>query len=412
MLGKAYLTAEEAARELDITMATLYTYVSRGLIQSETTAQGRRERRYRIEDITRLKHRQQIRRDPNKVTDGALHWGVPVLDSALTLINDGRCFYRGRDVAELAITRSVEEVASLIWLDDVHECLALFDGEPFTLSVPCATVMKMLPKLTHMESFTALLPLAATDDLAAYDMRPHQVAQTGSRILRSLALIAVHETETKPGETISQLLQRAWAPTRPEAAELFNTALILCADHELTVSSFTARCTASAVSSPYAVVSAGLAALQGVKHGGNCERVEALFNEAETPDRARDTIARRVRRGEAIPGFGLVLYPAGDPRGKLLLQRTSWICPQSAGVKLGKALADAGREAVHEEPHIDFALVTLCAALDLPAGAAIALYALGRSIGWIGHAIEEYQANRMIRPRANYSGRWPEPRIG
>ena len=184
--------------------------------------------------------------------------------------------------------------------------------------------------------------------------------------------------------------------------------MILCADHELNVSSFTARCVASAGSPPYAVVSAGLAALQGIKHGGMSARVEALFGETSRPEQAHKTIAQRIRRGESVPGFGHRLYPEGDPRGKLLLEMVSAAYPQSPGVELAMSLAEAARSVLHEQPNIDFALATLCSALELPPGTAITLFALGRTIGWIGHAIEEYQADHLIRPRAHYTGRPPE----
>ena len=115
--------------------------------------------------------------------------------------------------------------------------------------------------------------------------------------------------ELGPDETVARALQRAWVPEDPRGATLLNRALVLCADHELNVSSFTARCVASAGATPYAVVVAGLAALGGVKHGGNTERVEAFLAESEAAGGAREAIASRLRRGEAVPGFGHPLYP-------------------------------------------------------------------------------------------------------
>jgi citrate synthase len=186
-------------------------------------------------------------------------------------------------------------------------------------------------------------------------------------------------------------------------------ALILCADHELNVSSFTARCVASAGSPPYAVVSAGLAALQGVRHGGNCMRVEALLREAERPENAATTMADRIKRGDGAPGFGHRLYPQGDPRGRLLLEQATLLRPEAPVVRLAAALAQEAERTLHDYPNLDFGLVTLCMALELPPGAALALFALGRTLGWIGHALEEYQAGRLIRPRAHYVGDPPTP---
>ena len=85
-----YLTAGQAAEELGVSLATLYAYVSRGMIRSEAAGGSRRSRRYRAEDVRRLKERRERRRDPDRVVDGALHWGTPVLESAITLITDDK----------------------------------------------------------------------------------------------------------------------------------------------------------------------------------------------------------------------------------------------------------------------------------------------------------------------------------
>src|SRR5687768_4589840 len=113
MAEPGYLTAHEAATELDISLATLYAYVSRGLIRSE--ANGKiRTRRYRLEDIRALKARKEQRRDPVKAAASALHWGAPVLESAISLIADGQFYYRGHQATALAVTHTLEDVAWLI----------------------------------------------------------------------------------------------------------------------------------------------------------------------------------------------------------------------------------------------------------------------------------------------------------
>ncbi|HLF88974.1 MAG TPA: citrate synthase, partial [Anaerolineales bacterium] len=111
-----YLSASEAARELGISLSTLYAYVSRGMIHSETVNDNSRSHRYLREDVERLKERKEQRRNPAKAAETALNWGEPVLESAITLIENGRLYYRGYDVVELAQTCTLEEVAGLIWL--------------------------------------------------------------------------------------------------------------------------------------------------------------------------------------------------------------------------------------------------------------------------------------------------------
>ena len=89
----SYMSASEVAQELGISLPTLYSYVSRGLLRSEFADAGKRTRRYHAEDVHRLKARQEMRRDPQKVVDTALHWGTPILSSALTLIEAGNFYY-------------------------------------------------------------------------------------------------------------------------------------------------------------------------------------------------------------------------------------------------------------------------------------------------------------------------------
>jgi citrate synthase len=265
---------------------------------------------------------------------------------------------------------------------------------------------ELLTDLAPIERFQVILPMAATEDVAAYDMQPHAVAHTGARILRLLTLVAV--ARSKSDHDVVRTLQEGWVPANAAAGPLFRTALILCADHELNVSAFTARCVASANATPYAVVMAGLAALQGAKHGGYTDQVEAFLAEVATPERAALVVTQRLKRGERLPGFGHQLYPDGDPRATALLSLVVKACAKTPGVALGKAVATHVQQSIGQQPTIDFALAVAARALQLPAGAALALFAIGRTIGWIAHAIEQYQLDQLIRPRARYTGPAPQ----
>jgi len=407
-----YLTAREAAGELGISKATLYAYVSRGLIRSEATGGKRRDRRYRAEDVSRLRERKEQRRDPARVARSALDWGTPVMESAITLIADGRVYYRGRDAVDLSGSCSLEQVAELIWTGAMSqgsrerppELFRASAGEPIAPDSP-RVVGEEIRRRTWTDTFAMALHGAAEEDPAAYDLRAAAVARTGARILRLLAASAVGDAPDA-GDTVARSLQRRWVP-RDTAAGLIDRALVLCADHELNVSSFTARCVASAGATPYAVVVAGLAALGGVKHGGNTERVEAFLDEIEAADDAERAVAARLRRGEAVPGFGHPLYPDGDPRAEALLAVLAGTYPGSRARQPATEAAKAVGDLMDERPNVDFALVALARTLRLPPGAALALFALGRTVGWVGHAIEQYQADIILRPRALYVGEQP-----
>ncbi len=188
---------------------------------------------------------------------------------------------------------------------------------------------------------------------------------------------------------------------------LLGSALVFCADHELPVSTFAARCVASSEATPYAVVLAGLAALGGVKHGGEVELVEAFLREVEAVGDARAAISGRLRRGERIPGFGHSLHTNGDPRAAGLLRLTAEVYPNGQAVALSEAVVGEALRLMGVRPTVDFALVIIARTLGLPPGGATALFALGRTIGWIGHAIEQYEDGSLIRPRARYVGEQP-----
>jgi citrate synthase len=246
-----------------------------------------------------------------------------------------------------------------------------------------------------------MLALAAARDPLAFDLRPSSVALTGSGILRLLTRAAIARDQ-RDGNVDAQLA-RQWR-VGAAGADLVRAALVLCADHELNVSSFTARCVASSGSHPYAVVSAGLSALEGPKHGGASARAEAMLASLRRERPLRTALSARLRRGEAIHGFGHPLYRDGDPRAQLLLDLLSERCARSAEYRFVMEFAQTAASVTGEAPNIDFGLAAVTRVLELPAGSPLVLFAIGRSVGWIGHAIEQYATGQLIRPRAKYVG--------
>ena len=394
-----FLTAEQAAAALGVTKATLYAYTSRGLLRSEPAPGRPRERRYSREDMERLRERKEIRRDPAQATARGLHWGQPVLESGITLIHEGGLYYRGHDAIQFAQTASLEQTAGLLWAAEPSEAEGLFQRES-------AHAPRGLPHLRAGDPLSLLqasLPLAAAPDRRSHHLRPAAVRQTGARILNMLTRIAAHCDRQGPAHSV---LQIGWAPRCPAAADAIRAALVLSADHELNVSAFVARCAASAQASPYDVVAAALATLKGSLHGGATERVAALLAEVQTPRRATAVLASRLRRGERIPGFGHPLYPRGDPRAALLL-RLAEASGNRAEWRLVRSLRSAGARLLDDLPNLDFGLVALARAYRLPEPAPLLLFALGRTVGWIAHAIEQYADGHLIRPRARYTGPVP-----
>jgi citrate synthase len=408
--GATTMTSAEVAEALGISPATLYAYVSRGLIRSLPAEGDKRGRRYLAADVQALLAKKAARTgDETDAADAlaatALHWGTPLLNSSITLIADGRLYYRGYDAAELAAHSHFEGVVTLLWTGQMaaHPPKVATQTAPGVLSPSTA-----LPDLARM---SAALALAAPADLDAYDLSPAGVIRTGWRILALLGRVALGDAPAQGG-MLAECLVAAWCGQAMKAdrvaiGALLDRALILCADHELNASSFAARVVASAGATPYAAVSAGLAALGGTRHGGMTERAGALLRELDMAGDARALVAERLRRGEGVPGFGHVLYPDGDPRAVALLDALAQTLPDAPALP---KIADLLRvmAARDHHPTLDLALAALMRALGQPEARGLTLFALGRAAGWIAHALEQYADGRLLRPRARYLG--PEPR--
>lgn len=391
----SYLSAAQAASRLGVTRATLYAYVSRGLIRSRA-GESRRAREYFAEDVERLCKRATGRRDPARIASQALGVeGLPVLSSALSLIEAGRLYYRGKDVLALSARARFEDVAALLW------------GGPCALEgalyVPPASQRARLGRLHFARAAQCYLAEAESEDATAYLPTAEAVRRAGARVLFGLTLVAAGASVAPA--SVARALCEAWGvPARVQRS--IEEALILCADHELNVSAFTARAIASAGATPYMAVSGALGALTGHRHGGLTARVSALFDLAlqESSGGPERLLVERLRLGESIPGFGHPLYPDGDPRAARLLE----LCPRNAERARCVALAQTAERLLGARPVLDYGLVALGRCLGLPPEAPFVLFALGRTAGWIAHVLEQYQSPQLIRPRAEYSGPRPE----
>jgi citrate synthase len=385
------LSSAEAARYLGVSRQTLYAYVSRGWVRSET-GDSPRSRRYNRLDLERLRQRKEVRHEPAIKLTTALSWGVPLLETELTLIDEGQLYYRGRSVIEMALSTPFSEAVRWLWNQ----------GQPFPLFANGDRLKPLRSQSSPLREFQRYLLELSDQDAAGYDLTVPNALSTGWRILELFLKCLVGRSEVHL-EAAAAELQEAWAPKSPELAGLLNAALVLCLDHELNASSFTARVVASAGSSLYEVVTAGLCALRGDRHGGMSLLCYQLLSELESSDALRATLVDWQRDKGVIPGFGHPLYPAGDVRAKALLQMLK---KTDAGRSPAKLVAQAG-QVLRKPATIDLALAALARAYNLPAGAPLMIFALGRTAGWIGHAIEQQRLGGLIRPRARYTGSLP-----
>lgn len=379
-----FLTAAEAASRLGIKPASLYVYVSRGLLKSEP-GEGR-ARRYRAEDLDRLMARREG-------AEGALDFGAPVLDSDLTRIADGRYFYRGTDALRLAKRASLEDVACLLWSTDA--ATAFGRG-----NLPAEVARPKAPTDASIR-LQSVLPLAGTLDAAAIAQDRNARAAAAGRVLRLVAAILAGKAAR--ARACDAVLAEGWK-LDVKGAALVRSALVICADHELNPSSFVARCVASTGASLYDAVAAGLAALQGPRHGGASRRAAAWLREVDEIGDVAKAVGERARRGDRFPAFGHPLYPEGDPRGRFLLDALAKAYPRDTTQKRMRLIAETVATQTGTPANIDFGLAALARVLRLPEEAPMLIFTLGRTVGWLAHALEQQDTGRLIRPRARYTG--------
>ncbi|NOK23539.1 citrate synthase, partial [Corallococcus carmarthensis] len=430
------LRAEEAAALLGVKRATLYTYVSRGLVRC-VPEKGTKENRYLRADVERLKTRHDARAGHAAVASGALRWGEPVIDSSVSRISEEGLSYRGHDAVELAARgHRFEDVAELLWTGHLPP-----ESQPWpapetpwdtagrveppvrgkrslasehvasrsALLVSPTSLAALLPRDTPpLSALAALVPLLAASDAGRFAAPVEQDQVRARRLIRHLgAWVCVAQAPGRVARaskesSVAASLATAWDAKPRQTAELINLALVLCADHELNTSTFAARVTASSGADLYACISAALAAISGHRHGGACDRVEALIAEVGRPERAAQVVHGRLRRGEAVTGFGHRLYLKGDPRTPPLIEVALSVKPESLKVRVARAVMDTMRDAGHPPPSLDWGLVMLADALGLPSGAATVLFSLGRTAGWVAHVLEQREQGHLLRPRARY----------
>ena len=397
-----YLPARDAASRLGISLASLYAYVSRGKLDSRPGADGR-SREYRADDIERLIERRRAGRGAAQGAAHSLTWGLPVLETRISLIRPHGHYYRGQSAVELARGgATLEEVARLLW--------ACGDHDPFAASPPPDWPPPVQGLLRHrglppLERTAAALPLLALASPDAHSIHPQQRREGAARLLRETAALLA---AARPGrQPIHQQLAAGWRTRHPHVPDLLRSALVLCADHELNASAFATRVAASTGASLHAAACAGLAALSGPQHGGATARAHALLRQALRARHPEDDIRERLRRGDDLPGFGHPLYPDGDPRAALLLEMLADARPRLPGTSRIRRLVDAVAASGGRAPSLDLALAAIALLHDQDASAGLSLFAAGRMAGWLAHALEQQEAGGLIRPRANYAGALP-----
>jgi citrate synthase len=386
-----FLDSQAAAAFLGVQARTLYAYASRGLL---VRVRAGRRSRYARADLERLKSRHDARTGHGPVAGAALHWGEPVLPTRISAVGPDGPRYRGQLATELARRGTpFREVCELLWTGSLQ-------AAPGPAAIHARKSREADPVLRLME--------VAMDGLrrssAPFGLAPEVERGRARGLLLAFASAAgPRRARTTDADPAARFLETFGVAPTPARRRLTNAALVLCADHELNASTFAARVAASTGADLQACLLAALATFLGPRHGGASRAVEALLEQVAGPRRAEAVIRARTSRGEGMPGFGHPLYPGGDPRATALLELAA---ETSGGPRLRtlKALIEATVRLRGERPNIDVALVAARLALGLPVGAAVPLFAVGRTAGWVAHVLEQRESPAILRPRAHYVG--------
>jgi citrate synthase len=392
MQDDLYVSAEAAAAMLGVNLPTLYAYVSRKKIRSQSVPGTRRNRYWRA-DIERVAGGGEA---PVAERSGGLR-----RETDITLITEQGPHYRGESAVRLSETRSVEDVAALLWQADRS---TVFTGALPSPPAQLPEMLRLLSGTSAADRATALFPFIEVANPRAYDLTRDGMCQTGVDVIRWLAafLIKAHSPSSDP---LHVSVARGLGASE-DMADLIRRVMVLSADHGFEPGTYAVRAVASTGVTPYRSVLTGLSVSMGRRTKiGRHEGLARLLNEVANSREPQDPVIRRMREGEEILGFGSNLYKNGDPRARAVLQRMNEILADDADFgKLRRAIAVV-RDAKGLEP--DFALTNVYLARRLGMDGKDSLFILGRAVGWIAHSIEQYEVGGVIREPAMYTGPLP-----
>ena len=389
----AWLTSTEAAARLGVKRATLYSYVSRGLLQRVVDSDGRSSR-FNPEEVDRLRFRSGRRGDDEI--------GV-LVSTGITQIADGELKVRGRDLIGLAADTRFEDAVDWVWGAEPDARWHNID-EAEELS---QRIQSVLPdSAPMMDRLRVAVSVASTTDPLRNDLSTSSVRAAGRRLLH----LMVHSLPLVTAPRESDLAERLWsrlAPGRSNARQrdVLNRALVLLLDHGLASSTLGVRVAASVRADPYSAVAAGLGILGGRLHGAASGPVHRIFQEAAASGDPAGALGEAQRRTSFTPGFGHAIYRRRDPRCSALMEAVAGAWPSHEHLPKVLTVQTLASERTDAPATVDFPLgaMTFLAGMRPEAGEAV--FAIARTAGWIAHALEEYEEDPVrFRFRARYTG--------
>ncbi len=339
---------------------------------------------------------------------------------------EGRLLYRGYDVDDLAAHSSFEEVVYLLW----HGALPTrkeLDAQVKALSATAnrrlppklVTMLRQLPrKTTPMEVLrTGVSALSAFDPDAGDNSREATLRKATRVTAQMPTLVAAWERIRRgkppvaPNPKLNLAANFLYMITGKKptdlAAKTFDVALILHADHEFNASTFASRVTAATLSDLHSAIVSGIGALKGPLHGGANEQVMLMVEKIGSPKNADAWIRKAVGDKMRLMGFGHRVYRVEDPRAKHLRRLATELGRQAGdtgSVEILNTVATVVTELKHIYPNVDLYSGAAYKTMGIPTDQFTPIFAMSRVVGWAAHVLEQHANNRLIRPRAEYTG--------
>ncbi|HEY2552831.1 MAG TPA: citrate/2-methylcitrate synthase [Streptosporangiaceae bacterium] len=368
--------------------------------------------------------------------------GLADVVAASTALSDidgraGRLFYRGYDISQLAGSATFEEIAYLLQRGaaPTRAELAGYRAEIASGRSLGPLVNSCLPQVARsqgpMEALRTLVSLASADDPDAGSNAPEANQRKAARLTAQQPVLVAAYQAARTGTSASDadpamglaasfLLQITGSVPTEREGQIFDTCLVLHADHTMNASTFAARVCAATLSDMHSAVVAALGTLKGPLHGGANEQVmrglEAIRASAGADPLSAVTsqVTERLRQGEKIMGFGHRVYKTEDPRATVLRQMSGELAAAS-GDDTYFQMSRRMEEVVFAEkglyPNVDFYAATVYHYLRIPTDLFTPVFSVSRMSGWTAHVIEQHADNRLIRPDSEYIGQsgltWP-----
>jgi citrate synthase len=384
--GAAWITTTQAAQRLGVKRATLYSYVSRGVLRSERRP-GQQESLF---DRAQVEAMASASRRPG-TTQPLLRFRS--VATAVSGLRDGALYVRDAALARLAAEGDLEAAVRLVL------GLAPGSGPLVEVTPPPRTAAPLLKALPLTRRLPAAVQLLGSADPIAYDLSPESAARSAHRVVTQ-AVLLIGDGRTEPLERgIGRLL--SGRDLSAAESRCLATLLIVLLDHGLTASTIAARVAASTRAPVHDCLLAAYATMAGPLHGAASLAAHDLlsgFRAAATERVPADALVRVMLRHRSLPGFGHVVYEGADPRVEMVLDAL-WALPDTAPLRadVEELVALVGRR-TGAWPNVDLAIAALAIALGMPAEAGLVLFQVARSFGVAAHVIEEY-AEQPLRWR-------------